>query len=110
VPSLAFGAAARSLQRLAQVEGPVEAKQSAVAAYTRRGFEAAAVTALGIAVSGRASPPPGPYRTATVRFAHPYAVVASTRGAESDPWNGLPVFAAWITQPDDAGGPIRPPY
>jgi hypothetical protein len=102
VPSLAFGAAARSLQKLAQVNGLVEAAQTAVAKFTRRGFEAAAVTALGIAVSGRMPPPPGPYRTATVRFAHPYAVIATTRATSNDPWDGLPVFAAWITRPDDA--------
>jgi hypothetical protein len=101
-PALAFGAAGESLQRLAQVEGPIEARQTAVASYTRRGFEAAAVTGLAVAVSARMPPPPGPYRTATVRFAHPYAVVATTRAHDSDPWNGLPVFAAWITEPDDA--------
>lgn len=101
VPALAFGAAGEALMRRAQVAGRVEAVQSAVAKYTRHGFEAAAVTALGVAFSGRMPPPPGPYRTATVRFAHPYAVVATTSGHD-DPWNGLPVFAAWITEPDDA--------
>jgi len=108
VPSLAFGAAARSLQKLAQVDGPIEAAQSAVARFTRRGFEAAAVTALGVDLSARMPPPPGPYRTATVRFAHPYAVIATTRAAATDPWDGLPVFAAWITRPDDVSAGDRP--
>lgn len=102
-PQLGFGAIGPALQQLAGITGPIEAAQSAVARYTRRGFEAAAVTNYGIATSGRRPKPPGPYGTATLRFAHPYAVVAATQGNEpDDPWNGLPVFAAWITDPDDA--------
>jgi hypothetical protein len=104
LPSLAFGAAGQSLQQCARVDGPIEATQTAVATYTRRGFEAAAVTVLAVGASGRMPPPPGPHRTATLRFAHPYAVIATTRGPDDDPWNGLPVFAAWISQPDDARG------
>ncbi|MDT4935401.1 MAG: hypothetical protein QOK11_3293 [Pseudonocardiales bacterium] len=102
VPALAFGAAGQALCRSAGIPGQVRAAQSAVATYSRRGFEAAAVTGLAIALSYRAPPPPGPYRTATLRFAHPYAVVAATRAPHSDPWCGVPVFAAWITRPDDA--------
>ena len=41
-------------------------------------------------------------RIATVRFAHHYAVVASTLAEPDNPWHGVPVFAAWVTQPDDA--------
>jgi hypothetical protein len=104
VPSLAFGAAGRSLRKCAEVNGRIEATQTAVATYTRRGFAAAAVTVLAVATSYRMPPPRGPYRTATLRFAHPYAVVATTRGPDNDPWSGLPVFAAWISQPDDARG------
>jgi hypothetical protein len=102
VPGLAFGAAGESLRRLADVPGYIEAWQSAVARYSRRGFEAAAVTVLAVMLSARQPPPPGPYRTATVRFAHPYAVVATARAALDDPWHGLPVFTAWITSPADA--------
>lgn len=102
VPAFAFGAAGEALKRRARIGGFVKAAQSAVAKYTQNGFEAAAVTALGIPLAGRMSPPPGPYRTATVRFAHPYAVVATTHGPDDDLWSGLPVFAAWVTQPDDS--------
>lgn len=85
----------------AGVTGPIEALQVAVATYARRGFEAAAVTALAVGVSATPHPPPGPFRTATLRFAHPYAVVAATRSQRGNPWRGLPIFAAWITEPDD---------
>ncbi|MDQ2852305.1 MAG: hypothetical protein M3Y49_16550 [Actinomycetota bacterium] len=102
-PPLEFGALGPALQQLAGTTGPIEAAQSAVARYTRRGFEAAAITHYGIAASGRRPKPAGLYRSATLRFAHPHAVVAATQGHEPDsPWNGLPVFAAWITDPDDA--------
>lgn len=102
-PTLAFGAAGQGLQQLADLTGPIEAVQSAVARYSRRGFEAAAVTGLGVAISAKIPEPPGPHRTATIRFAHPYAVVATALGSTpADPWRGLPVFAAWITDPDDA--------
>jgi hypothetical protein len=97
-PSLGFGAAGQSLLP----GGQVRAAQTAVAEYTQRGFAAAAVTALAMTVSGRVAPPPGPYRTATLRFGHPYAVVATTRAIPGSPWDGLPVFAAWISDPDDA--------
>ena len=112
VPGLAFGAAGAALQQAANVGGFIEAVQAAVARYSRRGFEAAAVTVLGVTLSGRMPPPPGPYRTATVRFAHPYAVVATALGrAPEDPWHGLPVFTAWVTRPDDAAeeDPDSPP-
>jgi hypothetical protein len=43
----------------------------------------------------------GLLREAELRFAHPYAVVAvAERGADS-PWHGVPVFSAWVTEPDD---------
>jgi hypothetical protein len=47
---------------------------------------------------------PGTYREAELRFGHPYAVVAlTTAGSEAaSPWHGLPVFSAWISEPDDA--------
>ena len=102
-PALGLGAAGQALQELAGLTGPARAAQSAVARYDRRGFEAAAVTVLGVAASGRIAEPPGPYRIATLRFGHPYAVVATALGSTpDDPWDGLPIFAAWITDPDDA--------
>jgi hypothetical protein len=50
---------------------------------------------------------PGLVRTAELRFGHPYAVVAVTvdspgRG-DPGPWHGLPVFSAWVADPEDAG-------
>ncbi len=85
----------------------LDARQSAVARYDRAGFEAAAVSSIAVRFS---APPPGPVRTATLRFAHPYAVVAvavdenSAPGSSParSPWHGLPVFSAWITDPGDA--------
>jgi len=40
----------------------------------------------------------GRKRTATLRFGHPYAAVARAIGGE---WDGVPVFSAWITEPED---------
>lgn len=88
---------------------PWTASQAAMARYTRIGFEAAAVTAMAIRSS---MPPGGPRRTAELRFAHPFAVMAVAAGeldgrrhignAWTDRWNGVPVFSAWVTEPLDA--------
>jgi hypothetical protein len=47
-------------------------------------------------------------RDAELRFAHPYAVVAvagQTSGTgnatKPGPWHGVPVFSAWVSEPDD---------
>jgi hypothetical protein len=90
---------------------PWEATQAAMARYTRTGFEAGAVTALGIALSGMARRP-GVRRTAELRFGHPFAVVAvgaGNAGAQDrhcpgphGPWHGLPVFSVWVADPEDA--------
>jgi hypothetical protein len=42
-----------------------------------------------------------------LRFGHPYAVVAVTTATEEtassgNPWHGLPVFSAWVSEPEDA--------
>jgi hypothetical protein len=103
---LGFAAAAAALGK-----GDLwRARQSAIARYTRVGFEAAAVTAMAIMLS---MPSPGIRRTAELRFGHPFAVVAvaaeesaSGRGREivlADRWNGVPVFSAWVAEPADAG-------
>ena len=86
-----------------------QAKQAAIARYIRLGFEAAAVTAMAIALSAR---PPGLLRTGEIRFGHPHAVIAVAAAdpdAEPDSgdvwperWNGLPVFSAWVAQPGEA--------
>jgi len=66
---------------------------------------------LGVAMSailGR----PGVRRTAELRFGHPFAVVAVAAGnaerqdghrpVPHSPWHGLPVFSAWVADPQDA--------
>ena len=73
-----------------------EAKQSAVARYSRIGFEAAAVTAVMVLTAAVAE---RRQRVATLRFGHPFAVVAVTHGHGA--WDGLPVFSAGITQPEE---------
>ncbi len=96
-----------------------EAVQAAVASFTRYGFEAAAVTAFGIATS--AQRPPGQRgieHTAVLRFDHPYAALAiagravlqqpqGTTPNPQAPWHGLPLFSAWIHEPEAPGD--RPP-
>lgn len=103
-PDLGFESTGKALALRAQIGQPVlEAVQSAIASYSRDGFEAAAVTALAVAVSAR-MPRPGCFREATVRFGHPYAVVATVTDSKPDSvWDGLPVFSAWVSEPEDAG-------
>lgn len=107
VPDLGFPAVAQALGG----GDPWEARQAAMARYSRVGFEAAAVSAVGIALAMLVVPARGLIRTAELRFGHPYAVVAVTvdepvRGrppAEArGPWHGLPVFSAWVAEPEDA--------
>ena len=99
----------RGLEAAAMALGgpdPWEARQAATARYTRTGFEAAAITAM----AGRLAMMPrrGVLRTVELRFGHPYAGVAVTaddylaRGggqAPRGPWDGVPVFSAWVAQP-----------
>jgi hypothetical protein len=106
-PALGFAAAKNAI---APGADPWQARQSAMARYSRTGFEAAAATAIGIALAAMV---PGKRREAELRFAHPYAAVAITTdtggasqdasgGASHGPWHGLPVFSAWVSQPEDA--------
>ena len=116
VPDLGFGAAASTL---APGE-PWAARQAAMAKYSRTGFEAAAVT--GFAAFAAYTAPQTTRRVAELRFGHPYAVVAvatgthdvrggsggsspsvsTTDGAASAAWHSLPVFSAWVSEPEDA--------
>ncbi|WP_375483110.1 hypothetical protein [uncultured Jatrophihabitans sp.] len=93
----------RAAQTLAGLVGdpalPTEARQQAMARYTRTGFEAAAVTAVGVRASAIIARD-GVERTATLQFVRPYAVVAVAR-ADAGPWSGLPVFSAWVTRADE---------
>ena len=93
-PRFGFAAAARALGG----GDPWEARQAATASYSRTGFEAAAVTATAVRLA--MMPRRGVRRTVELRFGHPYAVVAVTSG--SGPWDGVPVFSAWVAQPDTA--------
>jgi hypothetical protein len=112
-PMLGFVAAVRGL-----VPGAKrwDAQQSAMARYSRTGFEAAAVTAAAIRVSAVS---PVRRRVAELRFGHPYAVVAVATdpaaarqqlGSALSPWHGVPVFSAWVSEPDDAAAdePLPP--
>jgi Serpin (serine protease inhibitor) len=96
-PVLGFAAAMNSLS---PGPDPWDARQAAMARYSRTGFEAAALTAMARSLSARI---PAQHRHAELRFGHPYAVVALVQDAGS-PWHGLPVFSAWVTEPEDAGG------
>jgi hypothetical protein len=86
-----------------------EAVQSAVAAFSREGFEAAAVTAFAVRAGGVPSPVEVRERSATIRFNRPFAVVATATGRVPDVergwgerdlgvphWEGVPVFGAWV--------------
>jgi hypothetical protein len=96
-PRLGFGAAAKALGG----GDPWQAAQAATATYSRTGFEAAAVTAVAIAMAMYSRS--GQRRVAELRFGHPYAVVAVTSDPSGGPWQGVPVFSAWITEPVNAG-------
>jgi hypothetical protein len=99
-PELGFGVVRRALLSAGGGSSarPVDARQTAVAGFGQYGFEAAALG--GIAVGGHFGRQE-PARVATLRFGHPYAVVAVARGGErvGHPWNGMPVFATWVTEP-----------
>jgi hypothetical protein len=108
--SLGIPAAARAVkQALGRTDLNYEAKQSAVARYSAVGFEAAAVTGLAFAASAPQLRP-GLRRDATLRFGHPFAVVAGAcqdhlhyaRATPSSPWRGLPVFSAWVSEAVEA--------
>jgi len=77
---------------------PWQARQSAMARYSRTGFEAAAATMFAVAASARL---PGRRRVADLRFGHPYAVVAVAVDGPQQ-WQGVPVFSAWVADPSDA--------
>jgi hypothetical protein len=101
-PGLGFGTAIRALLPGGR---PWDARQAAMARYTRTGFEAAAVTMAAGFLALR--PANARRRVADLRFGHPYAVVAVTTdeaGAAggSPAWHGLPVFSAWVARPEDA--------
>ncbi|MFI5954710.1 hypothetical protein [Cryptosporangium sp. NPDC051539] len=104
-PRTGFRDAAEALVPLLPPEpagSEAEAVQSALAKYSRTGFAAAAVTALGLRATALIEPRDGVRRIATLRFGRPYAVVAVAEQS-GGPWSGVPVFSAWVAAPSDAG-------
>ncbi|SNT62748.1 hypothetical protein SAMN05421812_114169 [Asanoa hainanensis] len=111
-PELGIPAAATGAKRALGTPGARHsAAQSAMARYSRVGFEAAAVSSMAVAV-GFPIPQDGLRRTAEVRFDRPYAVVAvadrpwqdgwQPNTSEGSAWLGLPVFSAWVSEPGEA--------
>ena len=87
----------------------VSAVQTAAAAYRRTGFTAAAVTAVGVCATGMPSFHEVLVRKIELRFNRPYAVLAcAARDSGPTAWRGVPVFSAWITEPQDVE-PEKPP-
>jgi len=87
-------------------DDPWAAQQAAMARYSRTGFEAAAISAMAVASAAWL---PAVHREVVLRFGHPYAVVAvatantdATANTGGGPWHGLPVFSAWISEPEEA--------
>jgi hypothetical protein len=103
-PGLGFAAAKNAL---VGNDDPWEAGQTAMARYSRTGFEAAAVSAIAVMSAARL---PSRHREVVLRFGHPYAVVAVTTdvAGNSSPWHGLPVFSAWVSKPEDAADDSGP--
>ena len=73
--------------------GPYQCVQTATAAYDEYGFTAAAVTAFAVA-TGAPQFVQRTIRRVEVTFDRPHAVIAIARGG---PWEGVPVFNAWVT-------------
>ena len=89
------------------------AAQSAVASFTPKGFEAAAVSSFGVLLGANWDEPPPAYRglarRARLYFDHPYAALALA-GTSSDFTRAraghtdlfcLPLFSAWIETPGE---------
>lgn len=94
---LGFATAGAALIDLLPVgDYDIDARQSAMARYTREGFEAAAVTALGLVTTAAPFSAERRMRTARIEFTRPHAVVAATEG--SGDWDGLPIFSAWVAK------------
>ncbi len=97
-------AAISGFARPEELPAVLRARQSAVASYTREGFKAAAVTAIDMSVRGGM---PELHEVLVkrieIRFNRPYAVLACAHRYDGPPaWRGMPVFSAWVTEPQEA--------
>ena len=83
----------------------LEARQAAVASYTRTGFKAAAVTVVAMRAAGMPDFHEVLVRRVELRFNRPYAVLARAALDEGPvAWRGLPVVGGWVSEPEDAAG------
>lgn len=89
VAEIAEGVAARLPER-----SRVACVQAATAEYDEGGFSAAAVTALGMRATGMPRFVDRTVQQVQVTFDRPHALVAIARGG---PWEGVPLFHAWVT-------------
>ncbi|MBU3750118.1 MAG: hypothetical protein FGM52_06640 [Mycobacterium sp.] len=81
-----------------RLAGPFECVQTATAAYDESGFTAAAITTLGCP-TGVPDVVSRTFRRVQITFDRPHAVIAIARGG---PWEGVPLFSAWVTPgPED---------
>jgi hypothetical protein len=112
-----FGASAAASALLKLIEphplgDEIKAVQSASASYSPEGFEAAAVSVLGIEFTGMGPSPSetGLEREASICIDHPYATIAlsgsmsdfdRSRAGHSDAFC-LPLFSAWVATPEEA--------
>lgn len=76
--------------------------QSARADYDEDGFRAAAVTAMEMRVTGMPQFTQRRIRRVQITFDRPHALIAIARGG---PWEGVPVFNAWVNPATRAGLP-----
>jgi hypothetical protein len=92
------------------------AKQTAVASYSKTGFKAAAVTAMAMVAAGVPTMPEKHevlVRRIELRFNRSHAVLACAAQDEGpSAWRGVPVFSAWVTEPEETiverPGPPQP--
>lgn len=89
-------------------------RQFATATFDRYGFRAAAIDIMIGAYEPAPPPHTGLQRTASLRFDHPFAVIAvigrpSRPDAKQVPirFSGLPIFEAWVHTPTEASAPYE---
>lgn len=102
------------LRHVSAAEQPAEGEaiQSAVAAYTAEGFEAAAISAIGVRAAGLVQPRDVVVREIEVTLDRPHAVVAVVADPDlppDSPWPGVPVFSAWVDPDERSTTPAHRP-